>query len=829
MKCVEPGCTGVYEDAYCTICGSPQPRETPPAPTPAAPGRVDRGSATSPAGAPHDASGDADGSGDGDGDGDGDHDDGSGHGGHADDHDESAALNSGALAVGTDRPAQLTPAPNARGGRGGLGATQLRAAAARRRVRANRRSEGSRLGMGLTHVPPVAPVDPATAVLEHPEVPQERRVCPNCGAPVGRTKGAGSAAGATDTAGAAEGPAKGKPSRVGAAASRGRTQGFCPQCRAPYSFTPKLQPGDLVAGQYEVAGAIAHGGMGWIYLARDQNVSHRWVVLKGLLNTGDADALAAAVAEQQVLAQVEHPLIVEIYNVVTHEGSAYTVMEYVGGVSLKQMLKQRLVAKGAYDPFPVAQALAYVLEILPAFTYLHELGFIYCDFKPDNLIQVGDAVKLIDLGGVRRADDNESPIYGTVGYQAPEVPEVGPSVASDIYTIGRTLAVLTFEFRGYQSQYATSLPPSSQVPPFTRHDAFYRLVAKACAEDPDDRFLTVEELRVQMLGVLRQVVFAGDDGADAGTARPAAQSAHSQFFEPPAVVAEALTWRQLPTLKPDDHDPMVDWVSMVAAREPLSRYQELAVAPQFTPEVWLEQARCGLAAGRPDLVAKATSSMLKADPWDWRAAWMLGLDALARQEADAAQGYFGAVRDQVPGEIAPRLALALAAELAGQAVLAEREYLTCLRTDAEYVAPAAFGIARARVARGDVNGAISVLDAVPPSSRAHPQARWVRAGLMNQRGTLTDLADAIGDVGGVAMDPRQRLAFDIGVYDRALRHVVNNGDASRIRIGEVPATSLALRTALERSYRELAELTPEASERFALVDRANAVRPWSLT
>ena len=152
------------------------------------------------------------------------------------------------------------------------------------------------------------------------------------------------------------------------------------------------------------------------------------------------------------------------------------------------------------------------------------------------------------------------------------------------------------------------------------------------------------------------MVFAGDGSATAAT-----QSAHSQFFDPPPVSGEALTWRELPTLKPDDHDPMVDWVSMVTAREPLTRYDELSRAPQVTPEVWLDQARCGLAADRPDLVATATAAMLKADPWDWRAAWMLGLDALAREESGAAiaaaQNYFGAVRDQVPGEIAPRLAL----------------------------------------------------------------------------------------------------------------------------------------------------------------------------
>jgi len=106
----------------------------------------------------------------------------------------------------------------------------------------------------------------------------------------------------------------------------GRTEGFCPKCRNPFSFNPKLRAGDLVGGQYEVAGAIAHGGLGWVYVARDRNVSGRWVVLKGLLNSGDPDAVAAAIAEQQFLAQVEHPLIVEIFNFVMHRPA----MRFVG-------------------------------------------------------------------------------------------------------------------------------------------------------------------------------------------------------------------------------------------------------------------------------------------------------------------------------------------------------------------------------------------------------------------------------------------------------------------------------------------------------------------
>ena len=79
---------------------------------------------------------------------------------------------------------------------------------------------------------------------------------------------------------------------------------------------------------------------------------NRWVVLKGLLNSGDADAMAAAAAEALALAEVEHPNIVRIHNFVEHADSAgvpvgYIVMEYVGGTSLKQIRQARNGAAAA--------------------------------------------------------------------------------------------------------------------------------------------------------------------------------------------------------------------------------------------------------------------------------------------------------------------------------------------------------------------------------------------------------------------------------------------------------------------------------------------------
>ncbi|WP_239106372.1 serine/threonine protein kinase, partial [Streptomyces rubrogriseus] len=353
-----------------------------------------------------------------------------------------------------------------------------------------------RLGVGLVEVPAVPRPDPREMVMDHPEVPERKRFCSrsDCGAPVGRARG--------------ERP--------------GRTEGFCTKCGHPYSFVPKLKSGDVVHGQYEVVGCLAHGGLGWIYLAVDKAVSDRWVVLKGLLDTGDQDAMAAAISERRFLAEIEHANIVRIYNFVEHldqrTGSldGYIVMEYVGGKSLKEIANARRSPQGRRDPLPVEQACAYGIEALEALGHLHSRKLLYCDFKVDNAIQTEDQLKLIDMGAVRRMDDDESAIYGTVGYQAPEVADVGPSVASDLYTVGRTLAVLSFDFQGYTTVYADSLPDPDSIEVFRHYESFYRLLVRATDPDPARRFASAQEMAEQLTGVLREVV-----SLQTGRARPA--------------------------------------------------------------------------------------------------------------------------------------------------------------------------------------------------------------------------------------------------------------------------------------------------------------------
>ena len=124
----------------------------------------------------------------------------------------------------------------------------------------------------------------------------------------------------------------------------------------------------------------------------------------------------------------------------TGESAGYIVMEYVGGKSLKQILLERRQS-GQSLPLPDGARLRD--RGAAALGYLHSQGLVYCDFKPDNVIQTQEQLKLIDMGGVRRIDDDDSAIYGTVGYQAPEIAAEGPSPSSDLYTVGRALAVLT--------------------------------------------------------------------------------------------------------------------------------------------------------------------------------------------------------------------------------------------------------------------------------------------------------------------------------------------------------------------------------------------------
>jgi serine/threonine-protein kinase PknG len=401
-------------------------------------------------------------------------------------------------------------------------------------------------------------------------------------------------------------------------------------------------------------------------------------------------------------------------------------------------------------------------------------------------------------------------------------------VASDLYTLGRTLVSLAMEFRGNTSTYVSSLPSVADTPLFQRYDSLYRLIVKCCATAPVDRFSSADELRGQLIGVLREVV-ALDQRGD----RPAAHSTASLLFEPPVVESDVLTWRNLPGLRVDESDPQAAWLASVSVTEPVERLRVLLAAQNPSVEVRLATALAAVEAGELSAADATVGAILSDDPWEWRAIWLAGLAALARDDAAAAQAAFNAVYGQVPGELAPKLALALACENGGQPDVAELLYLTCLRTDANYTAPAAFGLARIRAARhgggqGDLSEAIAALDMVPSTSRSFVAARRQRATLLIESGGgLDTLSAALDSVASITLDPRDRAGLRVQVLSAALDDVTSSGPRPSVHVGGVPAEPPALRDGLERAYRDLATLTEQRDEKIRLVDQANKVRRWT--
>src|SRR4029078_8437246 len=152
---------------------------------------------------------------------------------------------------------------------------------------------------------------------------------------------------------------------------------------------------------------------------------------------------------------------------------------------------------------PVEQALGYLLDVMPALSYLHSLGLVYKDLKPDNIMLTEDNVELIDMGAVSGVGDYGY-IYGTKGFQAPEIVKTGPTVATDIYTLGRTLAKLTVDLPN--NRYAESLPDPGEVPVFERYESFYRLLQRATNPRPAQRFSSADEMATQCKGVLREIL-----------------------------------------------------------------------------------------------------------------------------------------------------------------------------------------------------------------------------------------------------------------------------------------------------------------------------------
>jgi serine/threonine-protein kinase PknG len=333
----------------------------------------------------------------------------------------------------------------------------------------------------------------------------------------------------------------------------------------------------------------------------------------------------------------------------------------------------------------------------------------------------------------------------------------------------------------------------------------------------------------QLLGVLREIV-----AQEEGRPRPANSTWFNADTYEPLAESEAPDWRMLPTLKVDPDDTAAGLLATLPDSDAEELVRVLADAPMHTVEVQLRLARAQIDAGEAGDARKTLDAISGDDPWEWRVGWYAGLLAMSRRELPAARDAFGRVYDDVPGELAPKLALAMVAEMTGDLPVAARLYDVVSRTDSIFTT-ATYGLARVLAAMGDRNAAVAAYARVPRASSVYvdSQLRAARILVAHTAGTppgASELAKAAATVNHLALDAEQRARTASQLLEAALELVQTGvvAPSGKIDIMGSPLDAQSLRRGLERAYRDLARLATTLDERIRLVDRANRVRPKTL-
>ncbi len=334
---------------------------------------------------------------------------------------------------------------------------------------------------------------------------------------------------------------------------------------------------------------LARGGMGDVYLAATTGIegAERPIVVKTVRrdHIHDGSFLARFLDEARVQSQLNHPGVAQILEASTDEnGEPYTVVEYVEGRSLAD-LRHRAVQVGARIGWP--EAVAITIEMGQALAHVHEragtdgspLGIVHRDLSPQN-VMVGYAgeVKLIDFGTARGHNRRCHTVAGVVfakpGYVAPEVArqQVGDG-RIDVYAMGVMLwelcagkRLLSGDAQKHLEEVAAGkfevpeLAKTRGIPP-----ELDRIIAKLCANDPDERYASAAQASTELAKVLGQAP-AGKSGERSVRARVAALMTTLWAHEPARSRAEfAKLLRQARELRRDPETPPVSGVLELAA------------------------------------------------------------------------------------------------------------------------------------------------------------------------------------------------------------------------------------------------------------------------
>lgn len=278
----------------------------------------------------------------------------------------------------------------------------------------------------------------------------------------------------------------------------------------------QLQPGTRL-GHYEIVTLIGTGGMGEVYRARDDRLS-REVAIKVLPASfaGDPERLRRFEQEARATGQLNHPNILAVFDIGTHEGTPYVVEELLQGETLRDKL--------GGSPLPSRKAVDYARQLAQGLAAAHERGIVHRDLKPENLFITGDGrLKILDFGLAKltlpdpvdsnitsaptRAETGAGVVVGTAAYMSPEQARGQPTDhRSDIFAFGTILHEMLTGQQAFRADSSVETmnailkeepPEVSQVNPDVPA-GFDRIVQHCLEKSPGERFQSARDLGFQL-------------------------------------------------------------------------------------------------------------------------------------------------------------------------------------------------------------------------------------------------------------------------------------------------------------------------------------------
>lgn len=269
-----------------------------------------------------------------------------------------------------------------------------------------------------------------------------------------------------------------------------------------------LTEGMYIADRYEIVGKVGTGGMSDVYKAKD-HILGRFVAIKVLKQefSEDVNFVTKFRTEAQSAAGLEHPNIVNIYDVGSEEGIYYIVMEYVEGITLKTYIEKK-------GQLSYKEAVSIAIQVGRGIEAAHNKHIVHRDIKPQNvIISTEGKVKVTDFGIARAANSNtiHSDVMGSVHYTSPEQARNGfVDGKSDIYSLGIVMYEMVtgrVPFDGdttvaiaIQHLQEEMTPPSAFAPNLPI--SMEKVIVKCTQKSPDRRYETISDLLVDLKKVL---------------------------------------------------------------------------------------------------------------------------------------------------------------------------------------------------------------------------------------------------------------------------------------------------------------------------------------